>query len=42
MIRLLKLPTTNITLGQMREFLNGKLAHFKFPRKIDIHHKLPR
>jgi long-chain acyl-CoA synthetase len=35
-------PTTNITLEQMHEFLDGKLARFKFPRKLDIHHKLPR
>jgi long-chain acyl-CoA synthetase len=35
-------PTTNITLEQMYGFLDGKLARFKFPRKLDIHHKLPR
>ena len=35
-------PTKNITLEQMHEFLDGKLARFKFPRKLDIHQKLPR
>ena len=35
-------PTKNITLEQMHEFLDGKLARFKFPRKLDIHQELPR
>jgi long-chain acyl-CoA synthetase len=35
-------PTRNITLEQVHEFLDGKLARFKFPRKLDIHEKLPR
>ncbi|GAC18066.1 AMP-binding protein [Paraglaciecola arctica] len=35
-------PTTNITLAQMHDFLDGKLARFKYPRKLDIHEKLPR
>jgi long-chain acyl-CoA synthetase len=26
----------------MHEFLDGKLARFKFPRKLDLHEKLPR
>ena len=36
------LPRKNVTLEQMHEFLDGKLARFKFPRKLDIHPKLPR
>ena len=35
-------PTKTITLEQMHEFLDGKLARFKLPRKLDIHQKLPR
>ncbi|PKG99040.1 AMP-binding protein [Paraglaciecola sp. MB-3u-78] len=35
-------PTRKITLAQMHEYLDGKLARFKFPRKLDIHEKLPR
>jgi long-chain acyl-CoA synthetase len=35
-------PTKSITLEQMHEFLDGKLARFKFPRKLDLHEKLPR
>jgi long-chain acyl-CoA synthetase len=35
-------PTKNITLAQMHEFLDGKLARFKYPRKLDIHKQLPR
>ena len=35
-------PTKNITLAQMHNFLDGKLARFKFPRKLDIHERLPR
>ncbi|MFT6284281.1 MAG: long-chain acyl-CoA synthetase [Arenicella sp.] len=35
-------PTTKVTLEQIHEFLDGKLARFKFPRKLDIHSKLPR
>jgi long-chain acyl-CoA synthetase len=35
-------PTRKITLEQMHEYLDGKLARFKFPRKLYIHHKLPR
>ena len=35
-------PTTNVTLAQIHEFLDGKLAHFKFPRKLYIHKNLPR
>jgi long-chain acyl-CoA synthetase len=35
-------PTTSITLEQIHEFLDGKLARFKFPRKLEIHLKLPR
>jgi long-chain acyl-CoA synthetase len=32
----------NVTLEQIHEFLDGKLARFKFPIKLDIHHDLPR
>jgi long-chain acyl-CoA synthetase len=35
-------PTKTLTLEQMHEFLEGKLARFKFPRKLAIHQKLPR
>lgn len=35
-------PTKSITLKQMHEFLEGKLARFKYPRKLEIHEKLPR
>ena len=35
-------PTRNITLEQIHDFLDGKLSRFKFPRKLDIHEKLPR
>ena len=35
-------PTKNITLEQIHDFLEGKLARFKFPRKLDIHEQLPR
>lgn len=35
-------PTKNITLAQMHDFLDGKLARFKYPRKLDLHEKLPR
>jgi long-chain acyl-CoA synthetase len=35
-------PAKKITLAQMHEYLDGKLARFKFPRKLDIHEKLPR
>lgn len=34
--------TTHITLEQMHAFLEGKLARFKFPRKLEIYEKLPR
>ena len=34
-------PTTIITLEQMHQFLDGKLARFKFPRNLNIHSKLP-
>ena len=36
------LPAKIITLAQMHEYLDGKLARFKFPRKLEIHEKLPR
>ena len=35
-------PSTSITLEQMHEFLDSKLARFKFPKKLEIHLKLPR
>jgi long-chain acyl-CoA synthetase len=35
-------PTKNITLAQMYDFLDGKLARFKYPRKLDLHQQLPR
>jgi long-chain acyl-CoA synthetase len=35
-------PTTIITLEQIHQFLDGKLARFKFPRKLNIYSKLPR
>ncbi|MGK0306848.1 MAG: long-chain acyl-CoA synthetase [Gammaproteobacteria bacterium] len=35
-------PKKNVTLEQIHEFLDGKLARFKFPIKLDIHHDLPR
>jgi long-chain acyl-CoA synthetase len=35
-------PGKIITLEQMHEYLDSKLARFKFPRKLDIHQKLPR
>jgi long-chain acyl-CoA synthetase len=35
-------PTKSITLKQIHEYLEGKLARFKFPRKLEIHEQLPR
>jgi long-chain acyl-CoA synthetase len=35
-------PGKIITLEQMHEYLDNKLARFKFPRKLNIHQKLPR
>jgi long-chain acyl-CoA synthetase len=35
-------PTKKMTLDQIHEFLDGKIARFKFPRKLDIYEKLPR
>ncbi|MBU3002903.1 AMP-binding protein [Paraglaciecola arctica] len=35
-------PTTNITLTQIHDFLEGKLARFKYPKTLEIHKKLPR
>ncbi|WP_339721518.1 AMP-binding protein [uncultured Paraglaciecola sp.] len=35
-------PATTITLEQIHNYLDGKLARFKYPRKLAIHKKLPR
>lgn len=35
-------PQQTVTLEQVKGFLEGKLAHYKFPRKIDLHTTLPR
>ncbi|GAB5378823.1 MAG: acyl-CoA synthetase [Aliiglaciecola sp.] len=35
-------PGNSLTLEQIHEFLEGKLARFKFPRKLDLHDALPR
>ncbi|MFT6988294.1 MAG: long-chain acyl-CoA synthetase [Paraglaciecola sp.] len=35
-------PNKSITLEQIHDFLDGKISRFKFPRKLDIHQKLPR
>lgn len=35
-------PLQTVSLEQVRDFLEGKLAHYKFPRKIDLHTSLPR
>jgi long-chain acyl-CoA synthetase len=35
-------PQQTVTLEQVKGFLEGKLAHYKFPRKIDLYSKLPR
>ena len=35
-------PQQTVTLEQVKDFLEGKLAHYKFPRKIDLHAFLPR
>lgn len=31
-----------LNLEQVKTFLEGKLAHYKFPRKLDVHSALPR
>lgn len=31
-----------VTLEEVKVFLEGKLAHYKFPRKLDLHLALPR
>lgn len=31
-----------VTLADVQNFLQGKLARFKFPRKLDVHESLPR
>ncbi|MEP1449230.1 MAG: AMP-binding protein [Paraglaciecola sp.] len=35
-------PQKTITLSQMYDFLEGKLARFKYPKKLELHEKLPR
>jgi long-chain acyl-CoA synthetase len=35
-------PEKSLSLEQLHDFLDGKISRFKFPRKLDLHEKLPR